>query len=81
MHVLQESIALQTVKSQSEASETNKNHKSNTSKPDEKILKRKQSERETPKRKIDSKRRKLKRSMNLTEEGSNQLNSILMSDD
>ena len=68
MHVLHESIALQTVKSQLEASERDKNHKNNTSKPDDKILKRKQSERETPKRKIDSKRRKLKRSMNFSEE-------------
>ena len=65
MHVLLDSIALQTAKSQSEASATNNNHTSNTSKTDDKRLKRKQKERDTPKRKI----KRLKRSMNFSEEG------------
>ena len=73
MHVLQDSIALQTAKSQSEASETDNNHTGKTSQTDDKRLKRKQKERETPKRKIDSKRRKLKLK--------SKQNTVLMSND
>ena len=81
MHVLQETIASQTAKSQSNASATDSSHKRKANKIDDRTCKRKQNERDTPKRKIDSKRRKLKRSMNLTEEeGSTQLNAILESD-
>ena len=80
MHVLQESIALQTAKSQSDASTMDNSHVSKTIKNDDKRRKRKQNERDTPKRKIDSKRRKLKKSMNLTEEGSKQIDTMLSVD-
>ena len=81
MHVLQETIASQTAKSRSEASETDSSHKSQANNSDDKRCKRKQNERDTPKRKIDSKRRKLNRSIILTEEeGSKQLNAVVGSD-
>ena len=81
MHVLQESIASQTAKSQLNPSATDSSQKRKANKMDDRRCKRKQNERDTPKRKIDSKRRKLKRSMNLTEEeGSKQLNAVLESD-
>ena len=70
MHVLQETVALQTAKNQSDASTIDTSHVSKTIKTDDKRRKRKHNERDTPKRKIDSKRRKLKKSMSLTEEGS-----------
>ena len=82
MHVLQETIASQTAKSQSDASETDSSHKRKANNTDDdKRCKRKQNERDTPKRKIDSKRRKLNRSIILTEEeGSKQLNAVVGSD-
>ena len=81
MHVLQESIALQTAKNQSDTSAIEKsNVNSKIIKNDDTRRKRKQNERDTPKRKIDSKRRKLKKSMSLTEEGSKQLNTKLSVD-
>ena len=78
MHVLQETIALQTAKNQSDTSAIEKsNVNGKIIKNDDTRRKRKQNERDTPKRKIDSKRRKLKKSMSLTEEGSKQLNKNL----